>query len=123
MVGGTSGSYASRSPIKLGSSKPHWALAADALVRVAGMWGRPDSTFPPAVFGNLPPHRKSKGNSPAGGNEVFADGSAQWVKFELMYAFHTWRTDRICLWYQDTKDIDPKWTQNALKSVAASNFK
>jgi hypothetical protein len=68
----------SRSPIKLGNSKPYWALAADEVLEVNGSWGAKDPTVDPG--GTLPPHRRIHG--PAGGNELFCDGSVQWYEYE-----------------------------------------
>ena len=34
-----SGTYPSRSPIKLSSSQPSWVLAADAVMKIDGAWG------------------------------------------------------------------------------------
>jgi len=104
--------YASRSPVKLGTSKPHWCLAADTVMKIDGGWGtsvNPDYKGMPSHFG--------KGNLPAGGNELFADGSVSWIKFLNMYYLHTWRTDgtRIAYFYQDPSDMDP----NLVKFLSA----
>ena len=97
------GTFTSRSPIKLGNSKPGWCLAADAVMKIDGGWGVSTSPY----FQGMPPHRLS-GNLPAGGNEVFTDGSASWCKFQTMHYLTTWNTDgsRIAYFYQDQSDFD-----------------
>jgi prepilin-type N-terminal cleavage/methylation domain-containing protein len=114
------GPFRSHSPVKLSSARPRWALAADAVIRVNGTWGTVDTSAGPNTFANLPPHR-SKGARPAGGNTAFIDGSASWAKYETMYAFHTWRTDRICLWFQDQSDFEPN-LRTALTALSARNW-
>jgi len=107
----TSGSAISYSPVKLGNSKSWWVLSADANFKVGAQWAGPASkgSGPPysAEYGNIPPH-PIKGN-PAGGNEVFADGSAKWCKFADMNKFNSYigfigTIDAY--WYQDSKDFD-----------------
>lgn len=116
------------SPVKLSTSRPHWALAADAVVKLRSTsatspWGLADPAPGPDTFANLPPHRQARGARPAGGNVVFVDGSAKWAKYETMYAFHSWRTDRTCLWYQDTTEMEQDASlRNFLPRMAASNF-
>ena len=99
------------SPNKLGSSKPHWVLAADAVIKIGNRWA--DEFVPKTdarywVYANCPPHRK--GNAPAGGNEVFADGSGQWRKFDSWYRFST-RAGAFgqthTYWSQDSSDFAP----------------
>ncbi len=99
------GTFSSRSPVKLGTSKPGWCLAADAVMKIDGAWGGGRNT----AYENMPPHRRSNG-LPDGGNQVYADGSASWSKFEKMYYFHSWNTggSRIAYWYQDPSDLDPR---------------
>ncbi len=95
------------SPIKLSTSKSWWVLAADAVVKTDGGWGQPplDGTEP-ALYLNLPPHRKALANFPAGGNEVFCDGSAQWEFIEDMRFLTSWNTTtRFCYFYQDSRDF------------------
>ncbi len=99
------GAFPALSPIKLGQSKPHWALAADAVVNAGLGWGQPDPTHT-GVYDNLPPHRDISSPFPAGGNEVFADGSARWIKAKQMRFLTTWRiSDRLCYFYQDPSDF------------------
>ncbi len=98
---------ASFSPIKLAQSKPWWVLAADAVVKTDAGWGQPPSDgIEPALYVNLPPHRKGSGMFPAGGNQGFIDGSAQWKKIDQMRFFTSWSaTTRFCYFYQDRQDL------------------
>ena len=85
-------SVASASPIKSSSSKPTWMLAADLVLRFATTagpvaWGDPQAS-PTSGFANLPAH--PNGALPAGGNEVFADGSASWIKAAQMFNLYTY---------------------------------
>jgi prepilin-type N-terminal cleavage/methylation domain-containing protein len=74
------------SPIKLGRAKASWALAADTLLKKgSGAWLSPaDDVGRPPLYHNIPPHTASAGQ-PAGGNEVFCDGSASWIRFQDMW--------------------------------------
>ena len=81
------GSIISASPIKTAVSKASWMLAADLVMNFGGVWS--DSTqVPPSGDSNLPAH-KGAGALPAGGNELFIDGSARWVKANGMRYIHT----------------------------------
>jgi prepilin-type N-terminal cleavage/methylation domain-containing protein len=114
------------SPIKFGSAKPWWVLAADALVRGAN-WGALNGPanyvdgFP--VFDSLPPHRKPGSMAPAGANEVMADGSAGWFKYSTMYMFHQYSGNGIreFFWYQNNADFSTTLL-NALPAAAASKY-
>jgi len=119
MGGATSWSYASTatpggySPIKLASSKPWWVLSSDLNAKIVGQkWAggqvTPASGTLYIEYGNVPPHPAKSGN-PAGGNEVFADGSGKWCKFETMAHFNNYpgalgSTD--LWWYQDSADFN-----------------
>jgi prepilin-type N-terminal cleavage/methylation domain-containing protein len=95
------------SPIKIGTSKPWWVLAADAVVKTDGGWGQPplDGTEP-ELYLNLPPHRKGTALFPAGGNQTFIDGSSQWEKIDQMRFLTSWNAStRFCYFYQDRRDF------------------
>jgi len=96
----------SRSPIKVSTSRPLWVLAADATMKVNGVWGGVDRDV---AYANMPPHLRSSGKVPAGGNHLLIDGSAGWVKVEKMYFLHTWTagSSRAGYFYQDTSDFPP----------------
>jgi len=80
------------SPVKLANARPRWCLAAEANCRVlAPIPGFPAASVGWGADGFVPgeavhcPHPAKGGTHPAGGNILFADGSANWVKFENMY--------------------------------------
>jgi len=101
------GDFPNLSPIKLGTAKPHWVLAAEMVVRSGTEpWG----VFSPAadrdIFDGVPPHRASLSGLPSGGNHTFVDGSAQWIKAQQMRRLHTWSLEgRKMYYYQDRKDF------------------
>jgi prepilin-type N-terminal cleavage/methylation domain-containing protein len=99
------------SPVKLGTSRANWVLAADLNAKSVGsQWtGRlvspGSSTY--IEYGIVPPHI-AKNGLPSGGNEVFADGSGKWCRFETMCHFNNFSglmgsTD--LWWYQDPTDF------------------
>jgi prepilin-type N-terminal cleavage/methylation domain-containing protein len=99
------GTFTSYSPVKMGRSQPHWVLAADAVVETENGWGGTTATDPD-LYLNLPPHKNGTGLFPAGGNEVFVDGSAQWVQAVKMRFLTTWDVNnRKCYFYQDPVDF------------------
>jgi prepilin-type N-terminal cleavage/methylation domain-containing protein len=98
------GDFPSLSPVKLGQSRPHWVLAADAVVKVEGVWGGP-SSIAPELYLNLPPHPGTTSKFPSGGNQAFADGSARWIKADQMRMLNSWDFQKLCYWYQDSQDF------------------
>lgn len=102
------GGMPSLSPVKLTNSKPWWALAADAIIKVDTGWGGvPSDGIAVELYVNLPPHKTGSSKAPAGGNEVFSDGSAQWIKLAQMRFLTSWTTDgtKNCYFYQDSSDF------------------
>jgi len=105
------------SPVKIAQSRPHWVLAADAVVETENGWGQPTATNP-ELYLNLPPHRNLSGFFPAGGNEVMIDGSAQWIKIDKMRFLTTFRiADRKCYFYQDSVDFPPTMPATLVNTV------
>ena len=101
---------ASFSPVKLGTSKPNWTLAADANIRGSTGWAgqhvpRSDARY--YLYAKIPPHGAN--GVPEGGNHVFADGSASWQKLKNMYRFTQWTGPFGAMdvfWYQDPDSLD-----------------
>ena len=118
------GEFPSHSPVRLGRAKPFWTLAADEMVRDQDSgWGGVTGT-PLNAWDDVPPHRHVGSQSPTGGNEVFADGSARWTKFEAMYLFHEYQGAtgvRQFFWYQDQSDFDASLNA-ALDTISAKNY-
>jgi prepilin-type N-terminal cleavage/methylation domain-containing protein len=77
----------SRSPVKVGSSKPTWVLAADCVMKINGTWGGVDRDV---AYANMPQHIGPGSKRPVGGNQLFIDGSARWIKAEKMYYITGW---------------------------------
>jgi len=117
--------YPARSPVKLADSKPWWAIAADSNVEIAGHWGSTSGSPDPGLhcWDNIPPHPLGGSHTPAGGNEVFVDGSATWNPYFSMWYLYGWTADtaRICLWYQDPQDFDKSLTL-VLLTLSAKHY-
>ncbi len=89
------------SPIKTGTSKPVWMLGADLVLATAkNVWTDPTATDPSDGTYALPAHKKGSNLVPAGGNELFADGSVSWILAANMVNLYTPQTDRMFYWYQ-----------------------
>ena len=125
-----SGTRASHSPVTLAGSKPYWVLAADANIRDDVAWGHLDNSTGGGnpYWANLPPH-KVQGAVPAGGNELFVDGSVQWEFYLTMYCFASYSGAGVTknfFWYQDTTDFmssSPQITALDLFNWSAKKFK
>jgi len=98
----------SYSPIKVSTARPHWTLAADAVMRDGrnGAWGAwPVNGRDDILWYGIPPHRDLAG-APRGANHVFIDGSASWISARNLYRYHSWSpASRICYFWQDPKDF------------------
>lgn len=97
------GQFKSRSPVKHSTSRPGWAMAADAVLKIDREWG--GGRF--EAFKNMPPHRNSKG-LPEGGNHLYMDGSAYWVQFQKMFFLHSWNTSGARDAYFFQEDVGEK---------------
>lgn len=94
----------SRSPVKLSLSRAHWVMAADCTMKINGVWGGVDRDV---AYLNMPQHTRPGSKVPVGGNEVFVDGSARWIKAPTMYFLHSWTagSSRAGYFYQDPVDF------------------
>jgi hypothetical protein len=99
------GKIDSRSPVKMSTARPNWVLAAEANAKYDLTWG--------GDFRNKLPHPKPRGVGPDGGNQLWVDGSAQWVKFEKMYFITSWNPNsRYLVFYQeDLGELETKRDQ------------
>ena len=98
----------SASPVKLSQSKSYWMLAADTIVQIVQprsgsfLWYDPSGI---SGWANLPAHHTADTMVPQGGNEVFCDGSVQWIDIHKMYFLHSWHDGsdgiRYFYFYQD----------------------
>jgi prepilin-type N-terminal cleavage/methylation domain-containing protein len=101
------GDFPSASPIKVSTAKPMWMLAADVVARPDGVsWVF--RTSPGSGWSTLPAHKNPGGARPAGGNQVYIDGSAEWVKLKKMMFVHSWNTTReLYIYQQDLGALEP----------------
>ena len=112
------GTFPGLSPVKLGTSRPAWALAADTVMRIQGKWGGNPDPARRYTYENMPQHRGGRGDGPVGGNQVFVDGSARWIKVDEMRFLHTWDVaGRQAYFYQDDSDF-PDRLRTALNQAS-----
>ena len=101
------GGAPSSSPIKTASSKPGWMLAADVVYSSDGGLTWDGGTAQPT----LPTHKDSGKKVPAGGNQVFADGSGRWIKAKQMMFIHTWSVPlgrELYFYQEDLGALEPQ---------------
>ena len=121
--GGTITDVPSASPVKTTASKAGWMLAADLVVNLATppayMWG--DASQPRnSGWTSLPAHKSS--GLPAGGNEVFADGSVTWVDARDMYNVYSYAGAGGRYFYFKQSDWGPGQVGQLISSGAISQF-
>jgi hypothetical protein len=104
------------SVVKVSTAKPGWMLAADLIMLMNGAWSDPANPAPPSGDSNLPAHRARSGK-PEGGNELFADGSARWIKAREMMWIRTFQgaKQRDFYWYQDDLEALEPYKANLIK--------
>ncbi len=102
LYGGTT-KEPSASPIKSSTAKASWMLASDVVLNFQGSSGTlgwsDSAALPNSGFASLPAHKNSS-SQPAGGNEVFADGSVAWIKSNQMHNFYNYGNTRKFFFYQ-----------------------
>jgi len=113
-VGGSSGwanLSRSYSPVKRATAKTWWVVAADAILKIDGVWSaqKAAGTSFEFEYGHVPPHLA--GGRAAGGNELLVDGSANWCNaYGSMWRFNTYSgaLGKVDIyWYQDPGDLAP----------------
>ncbi len=93
----------SRSPVKVSQSRPGWVLAADCVMKINGVWGGVDRDI---AYANMPQHVRPGSKIPVGGNQLFMDASARWIRAQKMYFLTTWAVGtRDGYFYQDESDF------------------
>lgn len=111
------GTFPSRSPVKIASSRAYWVLAADTTMKIDGVWGGGRDS----AYKDAPQHKNPGTRVPDGGNSVCIDGSAKYTKFAKMYYLHCWNTDgtRLLYFYQDPQDFDTRMISALATSLKA----
>jgi len=118
------GSFTLPNPFtKMSRAKPYFALAADLVIKTgADPWGSFSDSRDADIFTGAPPHPSGGSKFPAGSNQVFADGSARWIKAADLRFLHSWNPGgRACFFYQEPRAEDlpnsllSRWDNAALK--------
>ncbi len=108
------GAFKGYSPEKLSNSQPHWMLANDCVMKINGVWGTDDRD----LFEGVPPHLGANAKKAVGGNQLYIDGSANWVRAQEMSFFHCWDATgagRSAYFYQDPKDFTGPLAMDAVR--------
>jgi prepilin-type processing-associated H-X9-DG protein len=92
------GTKPARAPLSL-RSNGRWALGADSAMKIDHVWGGGRAS----AYGGLPAHKAGDQAHPAGGNQLYLDGSVAWVDFENLIYIHSWNNNyaRIAYFYQE----------------------
>ncbi|MBA4148357.1 MAG: type II secretion system protein [Verrucomicrobia bacterium] len=103
--------FPGQSPVRTASARPGMVLAADTTMKVAGSWGGGRAT----AYEGMPSHKRGSANAPEGGNNLFMDGSARWIKIDKLYFFHSWNNGTVHA-YMGQEDI-PATLRDSLSSL------
>ena len=114
------------SPVKLANSKARWCLAAESNCRIINPFGSytyigwGGDGFTTGEAPRVPHPVRMGGTHPAGGNILFVDGSANWVKFENMFFMNTFSTAyaRFFAYQEDWGNLTPT-DLNKMKPLSA----
>ena len=92
------GPIRTKSPVKPSTSRPYWAPAADAVLKIDNEWGGGRST----AFKDILPHKNSP-RSPVGGNHLYMCSSVSWANFDKIIFLLSWSTGgaRDAYFFQD----------------------
>ena len=72
----------------------------------------------------MPPHLGGGSKVPIGGNQVYIDGSAEWIRAQKMYFLHSWNTtERISYFYQKPDDFHPTFAAAFSSAAGQANIK
>lgn len=112
--GGTPG----YSPVKLGSAKPLWVLAADLVANDATSITMPGTkNWASSLSAGVIPHKRGSSKIPAGANHLRMDGSVAWIKFEKLFFLTSWASSTRNF-YMSQDDI-PDAVRPSLGALAA----
>jgi prepilin-type N-terminal cleavage/methylation domain-containing protein len=100
----------SASPIKLGNSKPTWALASDLICKYVAGRGNPWG----ASTGGFVAHQRPGQRFPDGGNHLTVDGSVHWIKFENTLAITSFSPSTYIYYFyqEDLGTMSPSVVQS-----------
>lgn len=103
------GGMESASPLKT-TDNGRWTLASDYTVSPNRVWGIGD-TDPTKDWARGSPAHRTRNKFPAGQNQVYLDGSVEWVEAERLIFIHAWNPPSWALpmyfWQQDLNGWQP----------------
>ena len=94
----------SPSPVYMDQMDPGMVMVADCVAKRSGdQWNsyEYDRYGKNRWLEDTPPHKTQSDGKPAGGNQVFADGSGRWIDFSEMIQGTRWATDTMLYYYQE----------------------
>jgi len=77
----------SASPLRT-TDPGRWTLGSDYTIKYLGVWGGAEAANARWAFGT-PAHRRER-NLPAGQNQMYLDGSVEWVDAKELVYIHSW---------------------------------